>query len=244
MYAFFNCNSLTVLKFGNSITSIGYGSFSLCFSLTSITIPDSVTSISEYAFLGCSGLTSIIFPESVTTIGAHAFEGCSGLTTVTIPNSVTFIGDNAFAYCTNLTTVNCEIEIPLVLNENVFDNVNQSICTLNVLDCSVDLYKSEIVWKNFNPIQGNGSCLLTSNSFINKSNVILYPNPVQNKLFLELNNSDNANLEVLDLNGKVLLIKYLKNTINSIDTSDFSNGMYLFKVTSNNKTITKKVIKD
>ena len=58
-HAFQNCDSLTSVVIGDSVTSIGYCAFENCNSLTSIVIPDSVTSIGDSAFYGCSGLTSI-----------------------------------------------------------------------------------------------------------------------------------------------------------------------------------------
>ncbi|MCB5984936.1 leucine-rich repeat domain-containing protein, partial [Flavobacterium psychrophilum] len=80
----------------------------------------------------CSGLTSVTIPNSVTTIGDGSFARCSGLTSVTIPNSVTAIEERAFADCSSLRTVNCHITSPLVINKNVFGNVTQSNCALNV----------------------------------------------------------------------------------------------------------------
>ncbi|MCB5981951.1 leucine-rich repeat domain-containing protein, partial [Flavobacterium psychrophilum] len=76
--------------------------------------------------------TSVTIPNSVTTIGDGSFARCSGLTSVTIPNSVTSIGDNAFHSCPSLTTINCHITSPLVINANVFGNITQSNCALNV----------------------------------------------------------------------------------------------------------------
>ena len=39
-------------------------------------IPNSVTSIGWYSFSGCSSLTSVTIPNSVTSIGGSAFSGC------------------------------------------------------------------------------------------------------------------------------------------------------------------------
>lgn len=69
-------NGRGVLKFQNSVTKIGGGTFSGCTSLTSITIPDNVTEIGAGAFSRCTSLTSINIPDSVTQIGEYAFYGC------------------------------------------------------------------------------------------------------------------------------------------------------------------------
>ncbi len=102
---FSGCSSFSSVTIPNSVTSIGDEAFQNCSGLTSITIPNSVASIGNYAFNGCSGLTSVSIPNSVTSIGNYAFSGCSGLTSVTIPNSVTSIGNDAFSYCSGLTSV-------------------------------------------------------------------------------------------------------------------------------------------
>ena len=95
----------TAYAIPDSVTSIGWGTFSGCSSLTSITIPDGVTSIGDLAFDGCNSLTSITIPNSVTSIGDEAFFLCSSLTSITIPDSVTSIEDSAFSGCSSLKDV-------------------------------------------------------------------------------------------------------------------------------------------
>ena len=103
--AFRNCDSLTSVTIGDSVTSIGYCAFYNCSSLTSITIPDSVISLGGETFAYCHSLTSITIGDGVTSIGNYAFSDCTSLTSITIPNSVTSIGEYAFAYCGSLTSV-------------------------------------------------------------------------------------------------------------------------------------------
>ena len=81
---------------------IGSFAFSDCENLTSVVIGDSVTSIGNSAFSGCENLTSVVIGDSVKSIGDYAFSDCSGLTCITIPNSVTSIDRDAFSSCKNL----------------------------------------------------------------------------------------------------------------------------------------------
>ena len=116
--AFLNCNGLTSITIGNSVTSIGDDAFSKCTGLTSITIPDSVTSIGSYAFYGCTGLTSITIPDSVTSIGIGAFSGCSNLTTVNW-NAIACTSAGSHGYpifenCSKLTTVNIGDNVTII----------------------------------------------------------------------------------------------------------------------------------
>ena len=169
-------NGKGVMKFDNSVTSIGNGAFLGCSGLTSITIPNSVTSIGDYAFLGCSGLISITIPNSVTSIGGNAFLGCKGLTSITIPNSVTSIGNGAFYECSGLTSITIPNSVtsigdeafyectglisikvcwsrPLSISTYTFENIDKTNCILYVPKGTSTLYKSASVWENFQNIQ-------------------------------------------------------------------------------------------
>lgn len=56
---FRDCNGLTVVTIGNTVTSVGEYAFYNCANLATITIADSVTSIGDYATYDCSGLKSV-----------------------------------------------------------------------------------------------------------------------------------------------------------------------------------------
>ena len=105
--AFYNCDSLTSVEIGDSVTSIGSYAFRNCDSLTSVETGDSVTSIGDRAFYECISLTSVEIGDSVTSIGDWAFAYCSSLTRVVIGDSVTSIGYEAFYNCSGLTNLTC-----------------------------------------------------------------------------------------------------------------------------------------
>ncbi|HGE5778245.1 TPA: leucine-rich repeat domain-containing protein, partial [Flavobacterium psychrophilum] len=175
----------TVAYNGNRyiVTAITRGAFMHCNNLTSVTIPNSVTTIGNYTFSDCPDLTSVTIPNSVTSIGDEAFFNCSGLTSVTIPNSVTKIQNDAFYNCSRLTTVNCYITRPLVIHADVFGNITQSNCALNVPTGTQVAYQAAAVWRNFSPISGG---LLSNHSFAIESALKIYPNPVSEILNIAL----------------------------------------------------------
>lgn len=69
----------------------------------------------------------------------------------------------------------------------------------------------------------------------------MYPNPVENVLFIDFNSTRNVSYEVLDMNGRILFKGALENS--QIDFSPLSSGVYIMKVSDGNKTITQRVVK-
>lgn len=118
---------IKIVVIGNSVTSIGNGTFSRCESLTSLTIGNSVTSIGTYAFAYCYSLTAVTIPDSVTNIRGGAFNACGSLTSLIIGSSVTSIEGSAFNNCGGLSSVTCKAIIPPVLGSSVFQETDRGI---------------------------------------------------------------------------------------------------------------------
>ncbi|MCB6000283.1 leucine-rich repeat protein [Flavobacterium psychrophilum] len=234
--AFADCSGLTSVTISNSVTTIGDEAFAECSGLTSVTIPNSVTTIGDGSFARCSGLTSVTIPNSVITINRGAFALCSGLTSVTIPNSVTTIRGNAFTGCSSLRTVNCHITSPLVINANVFGNVTQSNCALNVPTGTQAVYQAAAVWRNFSPISGN---LLSNHSFAIESALKIYPNPASEILNIALQEG----LQLEKVNFYNTLGQLIKTTNHSeINVSSFAKGNYFVEIITNQGKATKTII--
>lgn len=233
---FYGCVNLTVISIPNSVVTIGNSAFYACGNLTSLTIGDSVTSIGSSAFNYCNDLTSLTLPNSVTTIGNFAFGYCNGLASLTIPNSITTIGEYVFFGCTNLSTVNCALVTPLVINPNVFGNVNQASCALNVPVGTISLYEAAPVWQNFNPING----VLSTESFVSNNNIKIYPNPVINILNVETPFTGVLSLKLINDLGQVVLKQNQAGSSMSLDVSNLSKGLYFLNINSeegNSQTI-------
>ena len=223
--AFRNCAALTSITLPNSITSISNTLFYACSSLTSLVIPNSVTTIGSAAFFGCSNLSSVTIPNSVTLIGSQSFVNCSSLTSLTIPNSVTTIENQAFRYCTGLTSVTVHWTTPLLINADVFQNINTTIIPLNVPSGSEALYEANAVWTTFNPING----FLSAEDF-NSVKVSIYPNPTTN--FITVSGLFNSESYVIyDMMGRALQNGDI-NDNNTINIENLSNGNYILKLTN------------
>ena len=72
----------------------------------------------------------------------------------------------------------------------------------------------------------------------------VFPNPVSNQLNLLFNNNTkNAVIDLLDLNGKEILHKELNNNTaeNAIDVSTFKEGNYIVKILADNNIYYKKI---
>ena len=75
------------------------------------------------------------------------------------------------------------------------------------------------------------------------SSIACYPNPSSGVFIINgFNQNENCNLEVFTLNGKLIYQRQNVNSQTEVDISNETNGVYLLKVTSNEKVVTKKIV--
>ena len=98
-------DSVTQVKTGTSVASIGANAFAGFPALKKVSISFGVTRIGACAFRGCAALSDCYIPFYVTEIGASAFENCVSLRSANIPDSAVTLGDGAFRGCTGLQYV-------------------------------------------------------------------------------------------------------------------------------------------
>jgi len=97
------------------------------------------------------------------------------------------------------------------------------------------------------PISRTLMIVQKSNVSINEpsmeSEILLYPNPVSDKLSIKTSNINTQIIEITDIMGKVIG-KFEPKEAFQIDVSAYANGIYIVKLkTDNNNTIYKKFIK-
>jgi len=74
------------------------------------------------------------------------------------------------------------------------------------------------------------------------SSLNIYPNPAQNILHLQLNESIQGTVSITDLQGQTILSQAINDNNAQINTSNVANGVYVLKVVSEKASYTKQVV--
>jgi len=88
----------------------------------------------------------------------------------------------------------------------------------------------------------NCTVLGIEDDFFDKQ-LTMYPNPTKNNLYINTDLSEEINIKIYTILGEILLEEKIINTT-IINTESFKNGLYLVEISSGNKKITKKLIKN
>lgn len=80
------------------------------------------------------------------------------------------------------------------------------------------------------------------NEFFGSSGINLFPNPVTNNLTLE--NLQNSIIEILNIQGQIIIHQTIYQAKANIDVTNIENGLYILRLTSNDKNGLIKFIKE
>jgi len=107
---------------------------------------------------------------------------------------------------------------------------------------------------NYSVVVSSSSCSKTSYCFnisglsvtnlFENNQINIYPNPTNNLINIRQEKANSITIQVLDITGKVLLTKSSTNQLTTIDLSEFTNGIYLVKVSGGGDVRVEKVIKE
>ena len=110
-HAFYKCENLESVEFGDRLETIRKGAFSECSSLKYLQLPSIIT-IGAAAFQTCVGIVDVELSEQLETIEGSAFRNCERLQRIAIPLkrdlfslSVAYHVYNQFEDCEHLSTV-------------------------------------------------------------------------------------------------------------------------------------------
>lgn len=81
---------------------------------------------------------------------------------------------------------------------------------------------------------------ITENSFENE--IIIYPNPIVNKLNIKFSDANINSATIYDLTGQEISNILLSKQNETIDVTELENRLYFLKITNGNKTLIKKII--
>ncbi|GGG47386.1 T9SS type A sorting domain-containing protein [Bizionia arctica] len=101
-------------------------------------------------------------------------------------------------------------------------------------------------WSYDNTIVFSEDCnsLSVSNHFSN-NDLFIYPNPTKDQLFILNNFNSSINVEIYNIIGRKIFSFKLHKGMNSIDLSDFNNGVYIVKsIDEFNQVNIKKIVKE
>ena len=142
-YTFYNCENMTTVDLGSTVTTIGNYTFYHCEGLESIDLTG-ITSIGNNAFNTCSSLETLTIPSTVTIINDNAFDNCTSLETLVLPSTLQRIGVASFGHCDSLASVTCYATSVPTLGLDNFTIMND---TLYVPYESVATYLAVPAWQ-------------------------------------------------------------------------------------------------
>lgn len=122
-------------------------------------------------------------------------------------------------------------------------NQNNLSCQIAIGNTTGTIYSNEVqlAQTHFLP-QAIDDVVLSS--FNQLDDIRTYPNPVNNKINIDLQKDGVYQVSVLSLVGTILVTKNTSSSSVSIDIANLPKGSYLLKVTSENQSTTKTLIKD
>ena len=217
---------------------IAYGAFANCNRLTSVNIPNSVEDFGNNVFANCSALTSVTIGEGILSIPDNFFDDCTMLETVILGSNVNFIGSGAFGNSELLQNVTClSINPPEISDNTAFAYPNDAILTV---PCgSLAAYTSaNSLWSTLFADRIEEDCATDSGlEETEVENLSFFPNPTRSKITFS---QTIENIEVIDLTGKTILTF---SNAKTIDIDALPSGTYYLRLTDNEKTTLRKVIK-
>lgn len=241
--AFFNITSIN-FNYNTGITSV---------DLTNSPLLTSITGV------GCSGLTSINV-TGLVNVTEMQFANASllsldvttntALETLNIrKNSVTSLDLSQNGM---LTSVNVKQNGLTFLDMRNGNNTNVTLFNADTnpalqcvfVDDASDPNLVPPVWIKDNLstyVSSEAECNTLSLNSINEVSFNMYPNPVNNTLYVS-SKSSHAVVQIYNITGKVILTKTLTQGENVVSVSALSPGVYLARFISDNKVDTKKLI--
>ncbi len=191
------------------------------------------------------GIVEIQFDAEVVTNDLHlrlAFQGPGGTRMIsTVPVVVTAgSGWNSVALPLGLS------DFTIVQGTNTVSEVLSSVLTMRIIsvtDENIDNWRGESMVATLRVDNITASTTLNRTEF-EQPDFTIYPNPSTTNLNLSLNTiSNGSRIEIYNILGAKIFSRNISNPNLTINASQWQKGVYLVRVLSDDKTLTKRFVK-
>ncbi len=108
----------------------------------------------------------------------------------------------------------------------------------------VEVTENDTVADNVNFLISEGSQEITGVNDKQEMRVKLYPNPVKTWLNIRIENEDRGSeYRIYDITGHLMMRGTFENVVNRLDIGYFHQGIYLLNIHSQNKVMTRRILK-
>jgi hypothetical protein len=241
------CFSMAV----NDVTVVAFPSVSITGN-TAVCMGDSITLTANGAntYVWSTGSTSSLVVVSPTTTSTYSLVGsigigCSDTTQTTVnvnalpvltlkldraeicvgeSNVIEILGANSYSWSTGAASSTISVTPTLTTTYSVAGTSTDNCSSTSTVEVKVS------------------DCTGITASSIENS-VKVYPNPFNDKVSIEIPQSQNNTLQIVSSVGQILYTEKV-STITALDLTRFDNGMYLIRIVTDNGTvITKTIVK-
>ena len=108
-------------------------------------------------------------------------------------------------------------------------------------ECSQEHISVAKAWNAVNVAAGNPCPNASIDNLVNENDILLYPNPTNTVLNIEVSRKLDENVKVYDLSGKIVKTFEVTNTHHSTDLSRLDKGVYMIRFVINGQTLVKRI---
>ena len=126
---------------------------------------------------------------------------------------------------------------------NPFDAIVESNNNFLILDTANNAIKRLQLSIGSNRVPVMVDVALSVNTF-EDSDFVIYPNPASSNVSITYTGFDNVDLDIYDINGRLIMTKKELHTYDSIEMEDYESGIYLFSFNTLKGEVIKRVIKN
>ncbi len=116
-----------------------------------------LTTNMRYGVEAVKEMKELVIEDGVGVIGNEAFANIKTLNTITLGKDVRKLQERVFYNCYNLTAIYNYRKTPASATSNTFEEVDKYACTIYVLACSEEMFRSATGWKDFYSIRAIGA---------------------------------------------------------------------------------------